>query len=157
MLCSMHYVYIYECVQVSGRNLDYKQIIEKTRLPPKINVENWESSSSDVTGTGILDLRDLMKPCNIWRLDEYNRELMIEQHDFIFWCGDLNYRIHINNSTNSTTSGGAGGGSEGGGSICHNSDDIFELVEGNVYNTLVPYDQLVRECKKGTVFQGYKV
>ena len=130
-------------------------------MPPKINVENWETAS-DVTGTGILDLRDLMKPCNVWRLDEYNRELTIEQHDFIFWCGDLNYRIHINNNNNTTnnthnsTSSGGGGGA-GAGSICHNSDDIFELVEGNVYNTLVPYDQLVRECKKGTVFQGYKV
>ena len=151
-------IYIY---QVSGRNLDYKQIIEKTRFPPKINVENRETAA-DVAGTGILDLRDLMKPCNVWRLDEYNRELMIEQHDFIFWCGDLNYRIHINNnnnnsnSTHNSTSSGGGGGA-GAGSICHNSDDIFELVEGNVYNTLVPYDQLVRECKKGTVFQGYKV
>ena len=83
---------------------------------------------------------------------------MIEQHDFIFWCGDLNYRIHINNNnTNSTSGGEVGIGGGGGGNICHNSDDIFELVEGNVYNTLVPYDQLVMECKKGTVFQGYKV
>nr|XP_006812955.1 PREDICTED: synaptojanin-1-like [Saccoglossus kowalevskii] len=52
-------------------------------------------------------------------------------HDYIFWCGDFNYRIDLPN------------------------DEVKQLVADKNWNALKHYDQLIQQRKDGQVFNGF--
>jgi phosphatidylinositol-bisphosphatase len=106
--------------EVAGRNMDVKMIMERTQLCPQTD--------------NLYQAQNIMpKSSNNWRTEEFSNNLQIEQHDFIFWLGDLNYRISKSKSV----------------------DEVFELVESSSWRSLLLYDQLITEMKKGTIFNDF--
>ena len=63
----------------------------------------------------------------------HERDLKIGDHEVIIWIGDLNYRLEQELEL----------------------DDIFNSINRQDWNTLLQYDQLNLERKKGTVFQQF--
>eukprot|EP00761_Pharyngomonas_kirbyi_P006150 gb/GECH01006156.1/.p1 GENE.gb/GECH01006156.1/~~gb/GECH01006156.1/.p1 ORF type:complete len:1033 (+),score=299.96 gb/GECH01006156.1/:1-3099(+) len=59
-------------------------------------------------------------------------EFLPDKHDFVFWFGDLNYRIDLPN------------------------DEVREKVKQKNYADLMEYDQLSVERKKATVFENFE-
>eukprot|EP00057_Strongylocentrotus_purpuratus_P008958 XP_011663432.1 PREDICTED: synaptojanin-1 [Strongylocentrotus purpuratus] len=55
----------------------------------------------------------------------------LESHDYVFWCGDFNYRIDKDN------------------------DEVKDLVAIHDYEALKECDQLLLERRKGNTFQGF--
>ncbi|XP_071486371.1 synaptojanin-1-like [Diadema antillarum] len=55
----------------------------------------------------------------------------LDSHDYIFWCGDFNYRIDMDN------------------------DEVKDLVAIQDYEALKEHDQLLVEKHKGNTFQGF--
>ncbi|XP_065175283.1 synaptojanin-1-like [Sycon ciliatum] len=55
----------------------------------------------------------------------------IESHDYVFWCGDFNYRIDLP------------------------IDDVKQLVASRDFEPLQKADQLRKQMKEAKVFQGY--
>jgi len=53
-------------------------------------------------------------------------------HDYVFWCGDFNYRIDLPNNT------------------------AKQLIIEQNWNELKAYDQLIKEKAQGNVFKGFK-
>lgn len=105
--------------EVAGRNLDVKTISERTNyLPVEDSLFN--------AGIG-------QKASNVWRTDEFYSSLTIDQHDFIFWLGDMNYRVSKDLST----------------------EEVFRMIDANNWRNLLHSDQLSQERKKGTVFNEF--
>ncbi|XP_062522015.1 phosphatidylinositol 4,5-bisphosphate 5-phosphatase A-like [Corticium candelabrum] len=70
--------------------------------------------------------------CDDVKFSDPKCQLVLE-HDYVFWLGDLNYRL---------------------------CDDVFyamvvKKVEGNRLDELLGYDQLLQEQQKGTAFVGF--
>ncbi|CAG7722785.1 unnamed protein product [Allacma fusca] len=56
----------------------------------------------------------------------------LESHDYIFWCGDFNYRVDMDR------------------------EEVRDLINRQEWNLLREKDQLTMERDKGNVFQGYE-
>ncbi|XP_048035136.1 synaptojanin-1 isoform X6 [Megalobrama amblycephala] len=74
------------------------------------------------------------------RNDDYNeiaRKLsfpmgrLLYSHDYVFWCGDFNYRINIPN------------------------EEVKELIKQQSWDALIAGDQLVEQKNAGQVFRGF--
>ncbi|KAF0711931.1 hypothetical protein As57867_004966, partial [Aphanomyces stellatus] len=98
---------------VAGRNADFANILTK--------IEFRESLLDDV---------------NVGYQDPTDHVLTIHNHDFIFWLGDLNYRLV--EDANFTV------------------EDCFVHVEKRNFDLLLSRDQLNQEREKGNVFQGFE-
>ncbi|TMW68020.1 hypothetical protein Poli38472_007692 [Pythium oligandrum] len=94
---------------VTGRNADYANILSKIDFK-----DNDESLTSDMRF--------------------YSGEPPILNHDFVFWIGDLNYRI----SDDITT------------------EECFHYAENGQLSKLLAREQLIGERKRGNVFQGFE-
>ncbi|KAL3664867.1 hypothetical protein V7S43_010045 [Phytophthora oleae] len=100
---------------VSGRNADYLNILSKVQFED--NVDNGAAAVQDVSG-------------RFW-----SGEPSILNHDFVFWIGDLNYRIQDTLTT----------------------EEVFRLAEsGRLLHELVQHDQLTNEMKHGRVLKGFE-
>ncbi|KAJ8280126.1 hypothetical protein GJAV_G00050820 [Gymnothorax javanicus] len=55
----------------------------------------------------------------------------LQSHDYVFWCGDFNYRINLH------------------------GDEVKELVKQQNWEVLSAMDQLVEQKEAGTIFKGY--
>eukprot|EP01105_Mastigella_eilhardi_P025818 TRINITY_DN7160_c0_g1_i1.p1 TRINITY_DN7160_c0_g1~~TRINITY_DN7160_c0_g1_i1.p1 ORF type:complete len:899 (-),score=261.26 TRINITY_DN7160_c0_g1_i1:102-2771(-) len=58
--------------------------------------------------------------------------LSIFDHDYLFWMGDLNYRLAAP------------------------ADDIFEKIKKEDYSALMPWDQLMQQMKSGQAFEVFQ-
>ncbi|TYZ61130.1 hypothetical protein PybrP1_008848 [[Pythium] brassicae (nom. inval.)] len=95
---------------VAGRNADYLSILSKIE---------FRDSDSDSWGA---DTRQL------------SGEPAILNHDFVFWLGDLNYRIADDVPV----------------------DVVFQHAESGGFKELLQRDQLTLERKRGRAFRGFK-
>ncbi|OQS05047.1 inositol polyphosphate 5-phosphatase [Thraustotheca clavata] len=101
---------------VSGRNADFANILAKIEFRDTEDVLSQDmliSPSSSSIGGGI----------------------GIANHDFIFWLGDLNYRLNEDNGLT--------------------VEDCFMHVEKRNLEFLLSHEQLLLEKDKGNVFQGF--
>ncbi len=114
---------------VAGRNGDFQSILEKTLFLPTDGAiqASW-------TANGESDIReDRTRKLHYSTGLSPLEELVILDHDLVFWIGDLNYRIDESVSI----------------------DDVFAKVESKDWEYLRGYDQLNRERAKGNVFQRF--
>ncbi|OWZ13685.1 Multiple inositol polyphosphate phosphatase [Phytophthora megakarya] len=96
---------------VAGRNADYLNILSKVQFG-----DNAEDGTPDMSG-------------RFW-----SGEPSILNHDFVFWIGDLNYRIQDTLTT----------------------EEVFRLAEsGRLLHELVQHDQLTIERLRGNVMKGF--
>ncbi|KAG3100632.1 hypothetical protein PI125_g14679 [Phytophthora idaei] len=101
---------------VAGRNADYLNILSKIQ---------FEESGEDGTAAPVQDLSG-----RFW-----TGEPSILNHDFVFWIGDLNYRIQDTLTT----------------------EEVFRLAEGGQsLNELMQHDQLTKERRAGRVLRGFE-
>ena len=56
----------------------------------------------------------------------------MESHDYIFWCGDFNYRIDLDR------------------------EQVKDLIDRQEWPLLLQHDQLTKERSKGSVFEGFE-
>ncbi|XP_073473229.1 synaptojanin-1 isoform X2 [Aquarana catesbeiana] len=56
---------------------------------------------------------------------------MLFSHDYVFWCGDFNYRIDFPN------------------------EDVKELIRSQNWDSLIPGDQLIKQKDSGQVFRSF--
>lgn len=113
---------------VAGRNSDCRQILERTVFPIP------EPSDDGLYDTGLFAP---MRPApRTWRSfsNAENKELVIMDHEYVFWFGDLNYRIDESLLT----------------------EDVFALVHKSDIDTLLIKDQLRLEMLQQRVFCGFK-
>eukprot|EP00596_Hydrurales_sp_CCMP1899_P000717 CAMPEP_0119046722 /NCGR_PEP_ID=MMETSP1177-20130426/48508_1 /TAXON_ID=2985 /ORGANISM="Ochromonas sp, Strain CCMP1899" /LENGTH=540 /DNA_ID=CAMNT_0007020297 /DNA_START=42 /DNA_END=1665 /DNA_ORIENTATION=+ len=117
---------------IVGRNNDFKNINEKTLLYP--------SMASLIKATSIADMspntlsREQYKTLtNAWS-NETALPLSINEHDIVFWFGDLNYRINEIISTQL----------------------VFDTVWRGEFKSLLHKDQLNNERLAGNVFEDYE-
>ncbi len=106
--------------KVDSRNKDFKNIMEQTI---------FKSESQRVVEQHRMD--SIMQPKH-GADKSIGINLKILDHDIIFWLGDLNYRIDIDNV-----------------------DEVFQLVGGNELDYLRKKDQLNMERSKKNVFQDF--
>jgi len=106
--------------KLHGRNADVKSIIEKTLLLPNAN--------------NVLD-DTLLRPSRQYINSDLIKDLDIKESDYIFWFGDLNYRLDESNL---------------------NTDDIWHDVIKGHYAEYLGVDQLSMERELGHVFQGFE-
>ncbi|ETW04415.1 hypothetical protein H310_04696 [Aphanomyces invadans] len=99
---------------VAGRNADFANILSK--------IEFRDSIYDELNPMGSQEAAD--------------HALTIHMHDFIFWLGDLNYRLV--EDANFTV------------------DDCFAHVEKQNLDVLLARDQLNQEREKGNVFHGFE-
>ncbi|RHY26740.1 hypothetical protein DYB32_007335 [Aphanomyces invadans] len=102
---------------VAGRNADFANILSK--------IEFRDSIYDELNPMGYAS-----------RLEAADHALTIHMHDFIFWLGDLNYRLV--EDANFTV------------------DDCFAHVEKQNLDVLLARDQLNQEREKGNVFHGFE-
>ncbi|TDH74218.1 hypothetical protein CCR75_001459 [Bremia lactucae] len=99
---------------VAGRNADYLNVLNKIQ---------FEEMGDEGGATPMHDTR-------FW-----NGSPSILNHDFVFWIGDLNYRIQDTLLT----------------------DEVFRLAESKQsLHELVQHDQLTKERRAGKVLQGFE-
>ncbi|KAG6587362.1 Inositol polyphosphate 5-phosphatase [Phytophthora cinnamomi] len=100
---------------VAGRNADYLNILSKVQFGD--SAEDGAAPIQDISG-------------RFW-----TGEPSILNHDFVFWIGDLNYRIQDTLST----------------------EEVFRLAEsGRSLDKLVQHDQLTIERQRGNVLKGFQ-
>ena len=105
---------------VVGRNEDYSAILGRTILHPNpINTQ----AEDDLT------------PSQQWRLVDTEKELQILEHDFIFWLGDLNYRVDFSEKMT--------------------LPELLETINNGDWSQILELDQLVRQRAIGNVFSGF--
>ncbi|KAK6191374.1 hypothetical protein SNE40_003083 [Patella caerulea] len=68
----------------------------------------------------------------IMRRMSFPMDRSIQSHDYVFWCGDFNYRIDMT------------------------GDEVKECVRNNELEPLQECDQLNKEREQGRTFQGFK-
>eukprot|EP00943_MAST-04B_sp_MAST-4B-sp1_P005614 g5614.t1 len=71
------------------------------------------------------------------------------QHDYVFWMGDLNYRVDLN------TARGKPMPPKKGEEHKKHWDEVKALVDKKNYQALLNADQLIREQRKGEIFYGF--
>nr|CCA22575.1 inositol polyphosphate 5phosphatase putative [Albugo laibachii Nc14] len=99
---------------VAGRNADFQNILSKVDFEK----ENEHFVFKNEIATQF-----------------FSREPSILHHDFVFWAGDLNYRITDDIST----------------------EECFKLSESSQScEMLLPHDQLLIERRRGNVFHGFE-
>ena len=106
---------------VTARNNDVRNINEKTSLYPSLEAVDAAQKAS---------LKDISTQ---WSNDTA-LPLLIEEHDVIFWFGDLNYRIQENLTTN----------------------EVLEIVKRGAFTSLLGNDQLNVEIDSKNVFNGFE-
>ncbi|KAE9097069.1 Type II inositol 1,4,5-trisphosphate 5-phosphatase [Phytophthora fragariae] len=100
---------------VAGRNADYLNILSKVQFGD--SAEDGAAPIQDVSG-------------RFW-----SGEPSILNHDFVFWIGDLNYRIQDTLTT----------------------EEVFRMAEsGRSLDKLVQHDQLTIERQRGNVLKGFQ-
>ena len=112
---------------VLGRNADVRNINERTALYP------------NQTQNGSVDLNEIIQKKNMKDLStQWSNDtalpLQIEEHDVIFWFGDLNYRIQ--DTVTST--------------------EVLEIVRRGGYASLLSRDQLNIEIASKNVFLDFE-
>ena len=112
---------------VLGRNADVRNINERTALYP------------NQTQNGSVDLNEVIQKKNMKDLStQWSNDtalpLQIEEHDVIFWFGDLNYRIQ--DTVTST--------------------EVLEIVRRGGYASLLSRDQLNIEIASKNVFLDFE-
>ncbi len=122
---------------VLGRNSDYRNILERISfLPTETGMSdafNSSSSNSNVSGRGG-GVSESQRAPRAWAFADRCDALGILEHDVVFWCGDLNYRIQESMPT----------------------DRVFSWVREGHWAMLRDVDQLNVERKKGAVFAGFE-
>lgn len=110
---------------VAARNSDYKNIFERS-----IFAADGDAIGGD---SGEFGVSDVVRPRH--GADKtIGHDLTVPEHEFIFWLGDLNYRITDDLST----------------------DDVFAVLEGNDLEFLRQKDQLNIERARGRVFHNFQ-
>jgi phosphatidylinositol-bisphosphatase len=110
--------------QVIGRNEDFHMLLDKTIFPALYH-------------TGDLNTPNLTRthrPSNQWSISDYYIDKKILNHDYVYWVGDLNYRIDTNEE--------------------FTKDKLFEYSP-NDHHLLLGQDQLNQERKLGRVFENF--
>ena len=102
------------------------------------NVAGRNSDFSSVCSRGNFDVgADVVDECvrcgSVPHWKEGSVSINVMDHDFVFWFGDLNYRIDESLST----------------------EEVFDILERGEDKVLKPFDQLNRERASGRVFQGF--
>ena len=112
---------------VRARNGDFKMINDRCSLPT--------ISSSDDDNHGVLYLgnKGTTLPHQQYTFDS-DTPLRIDDHDVIFWLGDLNYRLDVSVP----------------------DEIVYSLVSNAEWNMLQEQDQLLLEMASGRAFQGYQ-
>lgn len=100
---------------VQGRNSDFHNVCKKLQF----SVRSSSSSSSSSTQGG-----EEGKPSTIG----------IFAHDFVFWIGDLNYRLNVTDL---------------------GFEEVFRRLESEGWRNLLQYDQLALEKAKGNAFTRF--
>ena len=120
--------------EVSGRNLDVKTILDRTVLSPQPD-----------TLRKLNQQLPTQRAAHSWRFDECYTDYSILTHtDYVFWLGDMNYRINSDKDPTGVVT----------------DERIFQLSERftadpEASSVLLAYDQLLIECKKGTIFNDF--
>uniref|UniRef100_K3W5H2 Rho-GAP domain-containing protein n=1 Tax=Globisporangium ultimum (strain ATCC 200006 / CBS 805.95 / DAOM BR144) TaxID=431595 RepID=K3W5H2_GLOUD len=113
---------------VSGRNSDYANILSKVEFADNDDGYGNDTSSAALSPTCCFvydgDVDDRL----------FNGEPAILNHDFVFWLGDLNYRINEDIPT----------------------EAVFQHAESGVYTELLQRDQLIIERKRCNVLHGFE-
>jgi inositol polyphosphate 5-phosphatase INPP5B/F len=112
---------------VLGRNADVRNINERTALYPNQN-QNGSADLNDV-----IQKKNMKDLSTQWSNDTA-LPLQIEEHDVIFWFGDLNYRIQ--DTVTST--------------------EVLEIVRRGGYASLLSRDQLNIEIASKNVFLDFE-
>jgi inositol polyphosphate 5-phosphatase INPP5B/F len=112
---------------VLGRNADVRNINERTALYPNQN----QNSSADLND--VIQKKNMKDLSTQWSNDTA-LPLQIEEHDVIFWFGDLNYRIQ--DTVTST--------------------EVLEIVRRGGYASLLSRDQLNIEIASKNVFLDFE-
>lgn len=107
---------------VTGRNNDFKNIYEKSLF-----TADGVFDDSDLNADLVMTKPKLGSSCHI------GKDLSVSSHEFVFWLGDLNYRIDDDLSI----------------------DEIFDKISKGDFVFLREKDQLNLERKKGNVFQSF--
>ncbi|KAI4311596.1 hypothetical protein MLD38_036480 [Melastoma candidum] len=78
------------------------------------------------------DVNEILRRTSFYSIVDPNLPRTISSHDYIFWFGDLNYRLDLSDG------------------------EIRELVTSKRWDKLMNYDQLTRELRNGHVFDGWR-
>ena len=112
---------------IIGRNNDVRAINEKTSLYPSLSNAGLLSDASE------LSAKENINNLSTQWANETALPLLIEEHDVIFWFGDLNYRIQESLPTT----------------------EVMEIVKRGGCASLLRFDQLIIEMENKAVFQDY--
>jgi len=124
---------------VVGRNADYKTIVEGIQFAVGGVGEGGESEVGKQEGrVAKLDPRAgsgeaVTRPLRGSALNLTRDLQLLQEHELVFWLGDLNYRIDDSITT----------------------EEVFGSLERRDLESLRALDQLNLEIKKGTAFQGF--
>lgn len=78
------------------------------------------------------DVHDILHRTRFSSIADAEQPRTIPSHDRIFWFGDLNYRLNLPDA------------------------EVRELVAVKQWDTLMNYDQLTNELRRGRIFDGWK-
>lgn len=125
---------------VAGRNTDFKNIYEKSLFVSESvgsgtgmsnnNNNNGPEMSSTNNPSVLLDSVVMPRQGATRYIDQ---NLMIAEHDLVFWVGDLNYRIDY----------------------FYTTEEVFQKIQANDLESLRLHDQLNIERQQGRVFAGF--
>lgn len=130
---------------VVGRNADFKTIVDGILFANPGNGNEGAEDKNEFGGrtgsdrvSGRLDPRagsgsEVTRPLRGSALGLTRDLTLLDNHELIFWLGDLNYRIDDSMST----------------------DEVFSCIERGDLESLRALDQLNQEIEKHTVFQGF--
>lgn len=113
---------------VQGRNNDFQNIFDKTIFTS--NSDNIRNRNDNIEGDG-----DMTVIRNFYGSARYiDCDVNVLDHDYVFWLGDLNYRIDVPD---------------------HTIDEIFSIIQTGEYGYLLSKDQLNIEKYKGNCFHNF--
>ncbi|KAF4317520.1 hypothetical protein BBO99_00007837 [Phytophthora kernoviae] len=136
----------------SEETLQYRVVLEKhlvgILLLVFVRTDHWDhvkEVKGATAGVGIMDYLNILNKIQFENADEtattgqdmrfWSGEPSILNHDFVFWIGDLNYRIQDTLTT----------------------EEVFRLAEGGrSLNELAQHDQLISERQRGNVLKGFE-
>ena len=111
---------------VRARNGDFKMINDRCSLP-------IISSAEDTNGVLHFGNKGTVVPHQQYTLDS-DAPVGIDDHDVVFWLGDLNYRLDVSVP----------------------DEIVYSLVTNADWTLLKEQDQLLLEMASGRAFQGYQ-